>query len=333
MAEAVIVAATRSPIGRAGKGSLAGVRPDELARAVVEATLAQVPQLDPLSIEDIIAGYTQPNGETDYNIARNLAVELGWDTVPGTTVTRYCASSLQSTRMAAHAIRAGEADALLSVGVESVSQHALAFPPPLPDTRHPMFVEAEARAADEADTGRWRDPRTTGRVPQLFLGMGQTAENVASLLGISRAEQDEYALSSQQRTAAALARGFFDAEITPVPGADGVLVRRDDSPRPATTLADLAALPPAFRPNGTVTAGNCCPLNDGAAALLLLSDRRAAELGVRPLARIVATGVSALSPEIMGLGPVAASQAALARAGLSIAELDLVEIKRHSRSR
>jgi len=322
MPEAVIVATARSPIGRAGKGSLAEVRADDLARAMIEAVLAQVPALDPESIGDIIAGYTQPCGETDYNLARNLAVELGWDTVPGTTVTRYCASSLQSTRMAAHAIRAGEGDAFLSVGVDSVSQHARAFGEALPDTRHPMF----ATAADRAEPAQWSDPRQDGRVPNLFLSMGQTAENVAGLLGITRAEQDEFALMSQQRTAAASARGFYTAEITPVRTPGGDLVTADDSPRPHTTLADLAALSPAFRPGGTVTAGNCCPLNDGAAAVLVLSAQRAAALGIRPLARIVATAVSGLSPEIMGLGPVPATRAALARAELTLADLDLIEI-------
>ncbi len=303
------------------------MRPDDVAVQMIRAALAQVPELDPLEIEDIIAGYTQPNGETDYNIARNLAVELGWDSVPGTTVTRYCSSSLQSTRMAMHAIRAGEGDVFLSVGVESVSQHALAFPVPLPDTRHPMFVALDERTAEFAAGARtWDDPRDSGGWPDLFLTMGQTAENVAQLMGISREEQDEFALASQQRTAAAIERGFFATDITPVELPDGTFASTDDGPRPQTTLAGLAALKPAFRPDGTVTAGNCCPLNDGAAAVLVMSDTRAAELGLTPMARIVSSAATGLSPEIMGLGPVEASRLALKRAGLTMADIDLVEI-------
>ena len=327
MPDAVIVACARSPIGRAGKGSLKDMRPDDLAVQMISAVLAQVPELDPLEIEDIIVGYTQPNGETDYNIARNLAVELGWDSVPGTTVTRYCSSSLQSTRMAMHAVRAGEGDIFLSVGVESVSQHALAFPAPLPDTRHPMFVALDERTSQFAAGGRaWTDPRTSGGWPDLFLTMGQTAENVAQLMGITREEQDEFALASQQRTAAAIERGFFATDITAVELPDGTLVSADDGPRPRTTLADLAALKPAFRPDGTVTAGNCCPLNDGAAAVLVMSDTRAAELGLTPMARIVSSAATGLSPEIMGLGPVQASRLALQRAGLTMSDVDLIEI-------
>ncbi|MGN6609654.1 MAG: acetyl-CoA C-acetyltransferase [Jatrophihabitans sp.] len=325
--DAVIVACARSPIGRAFKGSLREMRPDDMAVQMIGAALAQVPELDPFDIEDIVAGYTQPQGETDYNVARNLAVELGWDSVPGTTVTRYCSSSLQSTRMAFHAIRSGEGDVFLSVGLESVSRHAAAFPQPLPDTRHPMFLHLDEGTAAYAAGGRtWSDPREHGGIPDLFIGMGLTAENVAQLMGITREEQDEFALASQQRAAAAIERGFFATDITPIRLDDGTLLTADDGPRPQTTLETLAGLPPAFRPDGTVTAGNCCPLNDGAAAVVVMSDRRAAELGITPLARIVATAATGLSPEIMGLGPVEASRLALRRAGLTMADIDLVEI-------
>ena len=328
MPEAVIVATARSPIGRAFKGSLTGIRPDDLAAQMVTAALAKVPQLDPADIGDLILGCGLPGGEQGFNMARVVAVLLGHDHLPGTTVNRYCSSSLQTTRMAFHAIKAGEGDAYISAGVECVSRFVKGSSDSLPDTRNPLFGDAHIRTEQAAtgEAGPWHDPRADGTLPDIYIAMGQTAENVAELRRISREEQDEFGVRSQNLAEKALANGFWQREIIPVTMPDGTVVTADDGPRPGTTIEKVAALPPVFRPNGTVTAGNCCPLNDGAAALVIMSDVKAAELGITPLARIVSSGVTALSPEIMGLGPVEASRQALGRAGMAIADIDLVEI-------
>ena len=331
MPEAVIVATARTPIGRARKGSLVGLRADDLTATIVAAALAKVPELDGTPIDDLILGCGMPGGEQGYNLARVVALLLGRDELPGTTVTRYCSSSVQTTRMAMHAIRAGEGHVFISAGVETVSSFAKGTSDELPDTRNPRFAAASARATEQAtievspDSG-WTDPRVLGELPDAYIAMGLTAENVAALKGVSRAAQDEFAVRSQNLAEKATSNGFWAREITPVTRPDGTVVELDDSPRAGTTLEGISALQPVFRPGGTVTAGNACPLNDGAAAVVIMSDTKARELGVTPLARIVATGVSALSPEIMGLGPVEASQQALARAGMSIGDVDLVEI-------
>ena len=328
MPEAVIVATARSPIGRAFKGSMTSIRPDDLAVQMVKAALAKVPQLDPSDVEDLILGCGLPGGEQGYNMARVMAVMMGMDTVPGTTITRYCSSSLQSTRMAYHAIKAGEGDVFISGGVECVSRLAKGSSDGAPDTKNPVFAEAEGRAVARAAAGAdvWHDPREDGQIPDIYIAMGQTAENVAQLRGISREEQDEFGVRSQNLAEKAIADGFWQRDITPATLPDGTVVATDDGPRAGTTLEKVATLQPVFRPDGTVTAGNCCPLNDGAAAVVVMSDRKASELGITPLARIVSTGVTGLSPEIMGLGPVEASRQALARAGMTIEDIDLVEI-------
>jgi acetyl-CoA C-acetyltransferase len=328
MPEAVIVATARSPIGRAFKGSLTSIRPDDLTVQLVSAALAKVPQLDPADISDLMLGCGLPGGEQGFNMARVVTVLLGYDHLPGTTITRYCSSSLQTTRMAFHAIRAGEGDAFISAGVECVSRFTAGSSDSWPDTHNQIFAQAEARSAQRADAGApvWHDPREDGAIPDIYLAMGQTAENLAQLRGITRAAQDEFGVRSQNLAEKALANGFWQRDITPVTLPDGTVVSADDGPRPGTTLDKVATLQPVFRPDGTVTAGNCCPLNDGAAAVVVMSDVKAAELGITPLARIVSTSVTALSPEIMGLGPVAASRQALSRAGMTIDDIDLVEM-------
>ena len=328
MPEAVVVATARSPIGRAFKGSLTQARPDDMVVQMVRAALDKVPQLDPNAIDDLLLGCGLPGGEQGYNMARVVAVLLGWDHVPGATITRYCSSSLQSTRMAFHAIKAGEADVIISAGVEMVSRFAKGSSDGLPDTKNPLFAEAEARTAEfaEGKGDAWHDPREDDRLPDIYIAMGQTAENVAQLRGITREMQDEFGVRSQNLAEKALANGFWEKDITPVTLPDGSVVAKDDGPRPGTTMEKVAGLKPAFRPDGTVTAANCCPLNDGAAAVVVMSDTKAAELGITPIARIVSSGVTALSPEIMGLGPVEASRRALRRAGMTIDDVDLVEI-------
>jgi acetyl-CoA C-acetyltransferase len=328
MPEAVIVATARSPIGRAFKGSLTTIRPDDLTSQMITAALAKVPQLDPADIEDLLLGCGLPGGEQGFNLARVVAVELGYDHLPGATVTRYCSSSLQTTRMAFHAIKAGEGDVFISAGVECVSRFTTGSSDSWPDTHSPVFAEAEARSVERSGAGAeaWHDPRQDGAIPDVYIAMGQTAENVAQLRGVSRQAQDEFGVRSQNLAEKALADGFWGVDITPATLPDGSVVAADDGPRAGTTLEKVATLQPVFRPDGTVTAGNCCPLNDGAAAVVVMSDRKAAELGITPLARIVSTGVSALSPEIMGLGPVQASRQALSRAGMTIDDMDLVEI-------
>jgi acetyl-CoA C-acetyltransferase len=327
MPEAVIVATARSPIGRANKGSLRGVRPDDLAADMVRAALAQVPELDPATIDDVMLGCAQPAGEAGYNLARVVSVLAGLPDVPGTTVNRYCSSSLQTTRMAMHAIRAGEGDVFISAGVETVSRFGKGQADYLPDTANQKFGAAERRTQELArGEGRWVDRRDQGELPDVYITMGQTAENVASTANVSRADQDLFAVRSQNLAEKAIANGFWEREITPVSLADGTVVTVDDGPRAGVTLDSVSALQPVFRPDGTVTAGNCCSLNDGAAALVVMSDVRATELGITPLARVVSTGVSGLSPEVMGLGPVEATRQALARAGMSIDDIDLVEI-------
>jgi acetyl-CoA C-acetyltransferase len=327
MPEAVVVATARSPIGRAFKGSLTSIRPDDLTAQMIAAALAKVPQIDAAEISDLMLGCGLPGGEQGYNMARVVAVMLGYDTLPGTTITRYCSSSLQSTRMAYHAIKAGEGDIYISAGVETVSRFSKGSSDGIPDTKNPVFADAEARAGEMAKGGfNWHDPREDGQVPDIYIAMGQTAENVAQIRGISRLEQDEFGVRSQNLAEKALADGFWQRDITPITLPDGTLVSADDGPRAGTTLEKVSQLQPVFRPDGTVTAGNCCPLNDGGAAVIVMSDTKAAELGITPLARIVSTGVTALSPEIMGLGPVAASRQALARAGMTIDDVDLVEI-------
>ena len=328
MPEAVIVATARSPIGRARKGSLTEMRPDDLTVQMVRAALDKVPELDPAEIDDLMLGCGLPGGEQGFNMARVVAVLLGYDHLPGTTLTRYCSSSLQTTRMAFHAIKAGEGDVFVSAGVETVSRYVKGNSDTWPDTHNPLFAAAEERSVRRAEGGAeiWEDPRSGGDVPDIYLAMGQTAENLAQLKGVTRADQDEFGVRSQNLAEKAIADGFWAKDITPITLPDGTQLAADDGPRPGVTLEKVAELKPVFRPDGRITAGNCCPLNDGAAAVIVMSDSKAAELGITPLARIVSTGVTALSPEIMGLGPVGASQQALARAGMTIDDIDLVEI-------
>ncbi|MCY1142975.1 acetyl-CoA C-acetyltransferase [Actinoplanes sp. Pm04-4] len=336
MPEAVIVATARSPIGRAAKGSLRDLRPDDLATTIVDAALSKVPQLDRTLIEDLYLGCGLPGGEQGFNMARVVATQLGLDGLPGATVTRYCSSSLQTTRMAFHAIKAGEGDIFVSAGVETVSRYARGSSDGLPSEaqklvgggwENPKFDEARARTAKFAEGGQtWTDPREFNGLPDVYIAMGQTAENLAQIKGVSRQEMDEFGVRSQNLAEKAIANGFWAREITPVTLPDGTVVSQDDGPRPGVTLEAVSQLKPVFRPDGRVTAGNCCPLNDGAAAVVIMSDTKARELGITPLARIISTGVTALSPEIMGLGPVEASKQALKRAGMSIGDIDLVEI-------
>ena len=327
MPEAVIVSAARSPIGRANKGSLKDFRPDDLAALIVKAAVEKVHDLAPATIDDLLLGCGLPGGESGNNMGRVVSVLNGWDTVPGTTVTRYCSSSVQTTRMAFHAIKAGEGNVFVSAGVETVSRFAKGTSDHIPDTVNHLFDDAQSRTAAAVEAnGTWHDPRTDGLLPDVYIAMGQTAENVATLRHLDRKELDEFAVRSQNLAETAIANGFWAREITPVTTPDGTVVSADDGPRAGVTYESVAGLAPVFRPDGVVTAGNCCPLNDGAAAVVIMSDTKAAELGVTPLARIVSTGVSGLSPEIMGLGPVEASRRALANAGMSIGDIDLVEI-------
>lgn len=327
MPEAVIVSAARSPIGRAGKGSLRDLRPDDLTATIVRTALDRIPELDPHTIDDLLLGCGLPGGEQGFNMGRVVNVINGLDDVPAATITRYCASSVQTTRMAFHAIKAGEADVIVSAGVEMVSRFANGNSDSWPDTRNPLFAEAGERSARAAEGGTtWHDPREDGLRPDIYLAMGQTAENLAQARGLSRRELDEFGVRSQNLAEKAIKDGFWAREITPVTTPDGTEVTADDGPRAGVTYEAVSELKPVFRPDGVVTAGNCCALNDGAAAVVIMSDTKAAELGLRPLARIVATGVSGLSPEIMGLGPVEATRRALANAGMSIGDIDLVEI-------
>ncbi|MCY3806394.1 MAG: acetyl-CoA C-acetyltransferase [bacterium] len=324
MRDAVILATSRTPIGRAFKGSLVDVRPDDMSAFIIDDVLSKVPAVDPASVEDVIWGVGQPAGEAGYNIARVAGILAGLQ-APGVTVNRYCSSSLQTIRMAAHAIAAGEGDCFVAGGVETISRYGAGMADDKESTRNPRFADAEERSAVRAGGGEgdWTPP---AGFPDIYIAMGQTAENVAELKSVSRQRQDEFACLSQNRAEAARDRGFFEREITPYPLDDGKLLQNDDGIRAGTTMERLADLLPAFRPDGTVTAGNCCPLNDGAAAVLVTSAERAAELGVAPLARIVSSGVSALDPEIMGLGPVGAVRQALARAGMTIDDIDHIEI-------
>lgn len=334
MTEAVIVSTARSPIGRAFKGSLKDERPDDLATAMVQAALAKVPGFDPAAedgggLDDILLGCAEPSGEAGSNMARVVAVLAGLDRVPAATINRFCASSLQTLRMAFHAIKAGEANAIISAGVESVSRYRNWAGAGQTDAgnHNPLFESAAQRTAARAASNiPWTDPRLGRRLPDIYIAMGQTAENVATSYGISRADQDEWGVLSQNRAEKAIASGFYAREITPYARKDGTLVDRDDSPRAGVTLEAVSALEPVFRPQGTVTAGNACPLNDGAAAVLVMRDTRARELGLQPLARVVSTAVSALSPELMGMGPVESTRRALALAGLTIDDIDLVEL-------
>jgi acetyl-CoA C-acetyltransferase len=335
--DAVIVATARSPIGRAFKGSLATLRPDDLAATIVRTALDKVPQLDPADLDDLYLGCGLPGGEQGFNMARVVAILLGYDRLPGATLTRYCGSSLQTTRMAFHAIRAGEGEVFVSAGVEMVSRYARGNSDMLPPEaqelvgggwENPVFAGAQTRTAERAAGGApvWTDPREAGELPDIYMAMGQTAENLAETYGVTREEMDLFGVRSQNNAEKAIANGFWAREITPVTLPDGRVVAADDGPRPGVTLEGVAGLKPVFRPDGRVTAGNCCPLNDGAAAVIIMSAAKASALGLTPLARIVSTGVTALSPEIMGLGPVEATRQALKRAGMTIDDVDLVEI-------
>ncbi len=322
MPEAVIVATARSPIGRAVKGSLVDLRPDDMAAQIVRALMAKVPQVTADDVEDLLMGCGQPAGEAGFNIGRATAVLAGLDDVPGVTVNRYSSSSLQTIRRAAHAILAGEGDCFIAAGVEAVSRYGNGASDTAPNA---VFAEAGARTAERSQGGAptWTPP--TG-LPDLYIAMGQTAENVVQHENVSREEIDEFAARSQQLAVANQENGFWDDEITPLTLPDGTVVSKDDGPRAGTTAEGLAALKPVFRPDGSVTAGNACPLNDGAAAVMVMSDTRANALGITPLARIVASAVTALNPEIMGLGPIEAVRQALGRAGMTMSDNDLVEI-------
>jgi acetyl-CoA C-acetyltransferase len=323
--EAVIVATARTPIGRANKGSLVECRPDDLSADIVKAVLDKVPGLDRNLVEDVVWGNGQPAGEAGYNLGRVVAILADLPQAPGVTVNRYCSSSLQTIRMAAHAIKAGEGDVFVAGGCETVSRFAKGMSDGGPGTHNEHVADAEARTAARHDGGQGAWTPFDG-LPDVYIAMGETAENVAEYKQVKREEQDEFAALSQNRAVEAQSNGFFEREITPVTTPAGDVVTKDDGPRPDTTAEKLGQLKPVFRPDGTVTAGNACPLNDGAAAVVVMSDTKANELGITPLARVVASGVSALDPEIMGLGPVGASRQALARAGLTIDQIDLVEI-------
>ena len=323
MPEAVIVATSRTPIGRANKGSLVDARPDDLTAFVLKDVLGKVPDLDPTLVEDVMLGCGQPAGEAGYNLARVAAVMAGLDDVPGVTVNRYCSSSLQTIRMAAHAIKAGEGDVFISAGVETVSRYLHGASDTGPHNE--KFADAEARTAERSAGGAdtWAPP---AGLPDVYIAMGQTAENVVQTEDVSRQEMDEWGVRSQNRAVESQENGFFDREITPYTLPDGTVVSKDDGPRPATTYEKVSQLSPVFRPDGQITAGNACPLNDGAAAVVVMSDTKAKELGITPLARIVSSGVTGLNPEIMGMGPVGACRQALDRAGMTIDDIDLYEI-------
>jgi len=322
MTEAVIVATARSPIGRANKGSLVDLRPDDMSAQIVRALMAKVPQVKPGDVEDLIMGCGQPAGEGGFNIARVVAMLAGLDDVPGVTVNRYCSSSLQTIRMAAHAIKAGEGDCFIAAGVETVSRYASGASDTAPN---PIFKTPGERTKARAAGGQptWTPPQG---ISDMYIAMGQTAENVREIEGVTRQEMDEFAARSQQRACENIDNGFFSREITPLTLPDGRVISKDDGPRAGTTVEALSGLKPAFRPDGQITAGNACPLNDGAAAVLVMSDTKAKKLGITPLARIVSSGVSGLNPEIMGLGPIEASRQALKRAGLTADQIDLFEI-------
>jgi acetyl-CoA C-acetyltransferase len=326
MTEAVIVSTARTPIGRAFKGSLISARPDDLAAFAVTEALAKVPGLDVRDIDDLMIGCGQPAGEAGFNLGRAVAVKLGYDFLPGTTVNRYCSSSLQTTRMAFHAIKTGEGSAFISAGVEAVSRFGNGMAD-VGTAQNPFFAEAVARTASAAEgSSEWHDPREDGNVPDVYIAMGQTAENVALWKDISRADMDEFACRSQNLAEKAIANGFWEREISPYTLEDGTVVSADDCPRAGVTVEGMAGLKPVFRPDGRVTAGNACPLNDGAAAVVVMSDEKARELGFTPLARIVSTAVTGLSPEVMGHGPAEAIKLALKRAGKTVGDIDLYEI-------
>jgi acetyl-CoA C-acetyltransferase len=319
MSEAVIVDAVRTPIGRAVKGSLKAVRADDLAAIPLKALLDRNPQLDPSTIDDVMMGAAAGEGEQGYNVGRNASLLAGLPIgVPGTTVNRFCASSLQTLRMAFHAIKAGEGDTYIASGVEAVSRLGGGSPVPF----HPQL------------------DGSPDSLMNVYIPMGLTAENVAEREGITREEQDEWAVISQNRAVQAQASGHFDAEIVPVVVPEHTehdeegneitvaetTVTKDDGPRPGTNIEKLSQLKPAFRPDGTVTAGNACPLNDGAAAVLVMSEERAKQLGLTPKARIIASAVGALEPEYMGLGPLPAVRKVLEQAGMTMEDVDIVEL-------
>ncbi|HZN14788.1 MAG TPA: acetyl-CoA C-acyltransferase [Acidimicrobiales bacterium] len=309
MPEAVIVATARSPIGRAFKGSLKDYRIDDLAGLMIQRLLEKVPAVDPASVDDVIMGAANHVGEQGFNMARNMAMLAGLpDTVPGTSVNRFCASSLQSIRVAFHAIKAGEGTTYVAGGAESVSR-------------------TSNKGFDLDDLNpRFLDKTRPDYINEMYIAMGMTAENVADLYNVSRERMDEFAELSQNRAVDAQKNGFFEREIVPVELADGTILDTDDCPRPGTTLEGLAQLKPAFKEGGKVTAGNACPLNDGAAAVLVMDEGRATSLGLTPLARIKASAVSGLAPEIMGVGPIVAVTKVLEQAGMSIGDIDVVEL-------
>ncbi len=309
MTEAVIVSAGRTPIGRAFKGSLVDARPDDMAAYVIRTLMARLPELDPAEVEDVVLGAVVGASEQGYNIGRAVALLAGLpDSVPGTTVNRMCASSLQAIRIAHHAIKMGEAEVVVAGGVESISR-----------TGGASFKAADANP-------RFVDELREDFVNHYYMPMGLTAENVADRYGVTREEMDRFAKRSQDRAVAAQGSGAFDAEIIPYPLADGSMLTRDDGPRPGTTLEGLAQLNPVFKPDGRVTAGNACPLNDGAAAVIVMSDRRARQLGIKPLARIVASAVSGVAPELMGVGPIDAVRKVLGHTGMNIRDIGVVEL-------
>ncbi|WP_290658080.1 acetyl-CoA C-acyltransferase [Kocuria sp.] len=318
----MIVAYRRTPFGRARKGTLTAERPEDLARAAVDSVLATLPGLDHSLLDDFYLGTAVPEGAQGDNVARRVAVLSGMDGLPGATVNRFCASSLEALAAAARAIRAGDGDAYLVGGVESTSMQ-----PPLTTSPYPGLEQAATRIENVLTSGAgWTDPRMEGEVPDLYVPMGATAELVARTTGTTRRDQDDWALMSQQRAAQSIEKGFFDAEISPYTRADGTVIRADDGPRPSTTIEGLGSLQPAFLEDGTVTAGNASPLNDGASAAVLMSAIRAQELGITPLARVLGASVTALSPEIMGLGPIEASKKVLRRLGMTVDDIDLVEL-------
>jgi acetyl-CoA C-acetyltransferase len=322
MTEAVIVATARSPIGRANKGSLVSLRPDDMSTQIIEALMKKVPQVQGTDVDDLMMGIGQPAGEGGFNIARVVAVLAGLDDVPGVTVNRYCSSSLQTIRMAYHAIKAGEGDCFIAAGVETVSRYSNGASDVAPNA---IFKPSGERTKTRAQGGQpaWTPP---AGLPDMYIAMGQTAENVVEVEGVTREEMDRFGVRSQNLACEFVDNGFFDNEITPLVLEDGSVVSKDDGPRQGTNYETVSQLKPVFRPDGTITAGNACPLNDGAAAVMVMSDTKAKQLGITPLARIVSSAVTGLNPEIMGLGPIEACRQALARAGMTIDQIDLVEI-------